>query len=173
MTEPSAPRHTDRPFPRYRFVPGEHPHPTAHPDGHSYGHEPEARLVKAEQWRDSPDYLFGADLYNHGFWWEAHEAWEGLWQLTDKQGTMGTYLKALIQVSACHLQFLMGQPRGVERLRRTSREYLEQVIAAVGEARYMGLALRPFADGVAAYYAERTVGGPHDPERFPYVVLGA
>ena len=64
----TAARYTDQPFPPYAFVPGEHPHPTRDPRGHSSSTEPEppVKSVAPVDWRDSPDYLFGADCYNHG-----------------------------------------------------------------------------------------------------------
>lgn len=166
-------RYTDCPFPAYRFIPGKHPHPTAHPEGHSYGEHPNAVYLPPGQWGDTVDYLYGADLYNNGYWWEAHEAWEGLWQLTDKQAPQGVFLKALIQVSACHLQFLMQQRRGVERLFRTGLAYLGQVSDAGSEAHYMGLDIPRFVEAVNAYYAALELGQAHDPDRYPYVLLRA
>ena len=170
-----ADRYCDEPFPPYRFVPGQHPHPTAHPDGHSYedGHPSGVTLIEPQDWATSTDYLYGADLYNHGYWWEAHEAWEGLWQVGDKQGTQGVFLKSLIQFSATHLNFMLGKQRGFDRLHRTSREYLSEVIAAVEGPRYMGLALTDFVGAVKDYYVQREVGQPHDPVSYPYVSLGS
>src|SRR4030095_3868699 len=83
-----APRYApQRPFPPYRFVPGLNPHPVSHPQGHSYRgrarEEPPPRFAP-ERWRENVDFLHGCDLYNHAYWWEAHEAWEGLWHLTRK-----------------------------------------------------------------------------------------
>ena len=77
----APPRYAPRlPFPSYAFLPGRDPHPQRDPAGHSYGeHGPTAVHVDADDWRDNEPYLFGVDLYNHGFLWEAHEAWEGIW----------------------------------------------------------------------------------------------
>ena len=57
------------------------PHPTQDERGHSYsrGEEAPALYFPPESWRENADYLYGVDLYNHGYLWEAHEAWEGLW----------------------------------------------------------------------------------------------
>ncbi|WIJ26896.1 DUF309 domain-containing protein [Devosia sp. RR2S18] len=38
------------------------------------------------------------DLFNHGYYWEAHEAWEDVWQLSEGQQRL--YLKALILLCA-------------------------------------------------------------------------
>ena len=57
-----------------------HPHPTNSPEGHSYGKEDEEHEKwDSDLWKDNEDYLFGIDLYNYHYYWEAHEAWEGLW----------------------------------------------------------------------------------------------
>jgi len=71
-----------RPLPPYSYVPGRLPHPISDPPGHSYGlHEislgevqqgPVASVSLVSGWRVSSDYLFGIDLFNHGFCWEAH-----------------------------------------------------------------------------------------------------
>ena len=41
---------------------------------------PTAVCVSPENWAKSHDHLYGC-LYNHAYWWEAREVWEGLWQL--------------------------------------------------------------------------------------------
>lgn len=165
-------------FPPYRFVPGRNPHPTAHPDGHSYhppgSPAPEVTFVDAANWRNSDDYLYGCDLYNHAYWWEAHEAWEGLWQLTDKKSVQGRFLQGLIQVSACHLKRYVAHGRGVERLLGSSVGYLKGVDREIGGAEFMGLALAGFLESLQAYYATfnpgRTVPA-HDPAHYPYAIL--
>jgi Domain of unknown function (DUF309) len=43
----------------------------------------------------SREYLHGIDLFNHGFYWGAHEAWEGLWVACGRRGPTATYLQAL------------------------------------------------------------------------------
>lgn len=172
-------RYTDRPFPPYRFIPGKHPHPTAHPDGHSYrapGEPPhEVHLITPENWADSENYLFASDLYNHGYWWEAHEEWEGLWQLTDKKSAQGRFLQGLIQVSACHLKFFVGHDDGVRRLLRTSMAHLEVAFADVGQRMYMGLNLQAHRNRVFDYYEWlRTIGSStHDSRQYPYILLGS
>jgi hypothetical protein len=42
----------------------------------------------------------GLDLFNHGYYWEAHEAWEGLWRVADRDGTLRMFFKGLILLSA-------------------------------------------------------------------------
>ena len=42
----------------------------------------------------------GLDLFNHGYYWGAHEAWEGLWQVADRDGPLRVLFKGLILLSA-------------------------------------------------------------------------
>ncbi len=62
-----------RRLPSYAYLPGKNPHPVRDPAGHSYKVEPP---VPAEASLDSDIFLWGLDLFNHGYYWEAHEAWK-------------------------------------------------------------------------------------------------
>src|SRR2546426_12089964 len=83
-----VPRYSQRPFPAYRYVPGLHPHPQRDPAGHSY--QPKPALNRhapwsIADWRTLDDWLYGVDLFNHFYFWEAHEAWEGLWAAVERE----------------------------------------------------------------------------------------
>ena len=69
-----------KPFPPYRHIPGVTPHPIRDPRGHSYGIEEvhDVDPLPPELWQQNEDYLYGVDLYNFAYWWEAHEAWGGV-----------------------------------------------------------------------------------------------
>ena len=161
----APPRLTSRAFPSYRHVPGLHPHPVAHPDGHSHdptgAHPPAGPLYDPARWRDMEDHLYGVDLYNAGFWWEAHEAWEGLWQQSDKRGVQGRFLQGLIQISAAHLKRHVDQPEGVERLLERARGHLAVPLATLSEGeRYMGLDLHAFVSRVNGWFGESSTAFP-------------
>ena len=132
-------------------------------------------MVSPAEWAQSIDYLYGCDLYNHAYWWEAHEAWEGLWQLTDKTGIQGRFLQGLIQASACHLKRFVRQAKGVERLRHTCLGYLRAVVDKTAGATFMGLDLVAFVRDFEAY--NHTCGArsdmtlDHDPRVYPYLRL--
>ena len=89
----------DQDLPPYAFLPGRDPHPTRDPRGHSYAStaEPEVPYIAAADWSENEAYLFGVDLYNHGFLWEAHEAWEGTWIVTKADEVQAEHLQGLIQ----------------------------------------------------------------------------
>jgi len=164
ITPPTGapPRYCEKVFPPYRYVPGLHPHPVAHPQGHSYHpagqHPPAQAWVPPERWSESLDYLYGNDLYNNGYWWEAHEAWEGLWQQTEKGGPQGRFLQGLIQISAAHLKNHVGHAEGVERLLARAFEHLES--ARTKDGIYMGLDLDDFMARARRYFAELNTPSP-------------
>jgi hypothetical protein len=108
------PRHLpDDPLPPYTYVPGRTPHPISDPAGHSFGHRP-APLASfdPEKWRDCRPYLRGIDLFNHGYYWEAHEAWEVLWHAAGKRGPTADFIKALVQLAVAGVKYLEDKPTG-------------------------------------------------------------
>ena len=79
----------------------------------------------------SPMFRRGVALFNAGYYWEAHEAWEGLWHAYGRRGPTADVLKALIKLAAAGVKVREGQrarrahprasaPRTV-RQRRSSR----------------------------------------------------
>ncbi len=98
-------RYTTAAFPSYRYVPGKgRPHPVRDPRGHSYGTPAEAVQLDAEQWSSCETYLVAVDLFNHGYYWEAHEELERLWRGTGRRTETGVFLQGLIQVAAAFLK---------------------------------------------------------------------
>jgi predicted metal-dependent hydrolase len=142
-----------RAFPPYAFLPGRDPHPTRDPRGHSYGRaEPAAGYLPSERWRENEDYLFGIDLYNHGYLWEAHEVWERLWHASKGDPLQADLYQGLIQCAAAALKVPMGQPRGLASLTRLAVEKLERVARAAG-GDYMGLDLFELVQEMRAFAA--------------------
>jgi len=92
--DPAPPRYTETAFPAYRylpFVPGI-PHPRRDPAGHSYGHEEDYLPgFVADDWRDCHSFLYGIDLFNRGYWWEAHEAWEAVLLAAGQETPTGNF----------------------------------------------------------------------------------
>jgi uncharacterized protein len=160
-----APR---RPFPPYAFLPGRDPHPTGDPRGHSYGTtESRPPYCPSESWASNEVYLFGVDLYNHGYLWEAHEAWEGLWHSSKRDPTQAEFLQGLIQCTAAALKVRMAQPRGLERLAELGTARCERVAQVAGD-RYMGLDVPEFVHQFRAFAASR----PANAEARPLLVIG-
>jgi predicted metal-dependent hydrolase len=135
----------DRELPPYAYVPGQAPHPTRDRDGHSFGNEPDTPAPPdPENWRSCRDYLYGIDLFNHGFYWEAHEAWEGLWVACGRQGTRATYLQALINLAATGFKARWGSARGMRANAKTAARLFRSAARQLGpqNRRYMGFDVR-------------------------------
>ena len=143
-----ATRYSSQDFPPYRYVPGLHPHPTNSPDGHSYGEEDEeSGKWDSELWKDNPEYLFGIDLYNYHYYWEAHEAWEGLWIASVRNSSEHRFLQGLIKLGAALLKIRMAEYEiqdliGARNLARSGIDLLSKV----GTDQFMGLDIPKFLE---------------------------
>ena len=95
---------TNLQFPSYAFVPGESPHPVRADAGAHGLPEPS----------DEPTAIrFGVDLFNHGYYWEAHEVWEGPWRQAPAGSDRKLFLQALIRLAAAALKLRLGSVAGV------------------------------------------------------------
>jgi len=118
-------------LPDYRFVPGVNPHPFRHPDGHMYtdGSSPkEEHWDEGMDWRKDPRFLYAADLFDHRYYWEAHEQWEALWHFASPDGDTKAVLQSLIQIAAAMLQHHMGSSRGASSLLGRASERLMPIL---------------------------------------------
>lgn len=106
----------DEPFPPSPYVPGRTPRPPKDSPG-----EPSAGEVVLPPpfdpvcWRDSRSFLRGVDLFNGGFYWEAHEEWERLWHAAGRFGPTADFLKGLIKLAAAGVKAYEQRPAGVRR----------------------------------------------------------
>jgi predicted metal-dependent hydrolase len=101
-------------LPSYNYIPGgPWPHPTSDPRGHAFGQVHRPAPIPPSSWWESPDYLRGVELFNAGFYWEAHEAWEGLWHAHGRTGATADLLKGLIKLAAAGLKVRQAQWHGV------------------------------------------------------------
>ncbi len=132
----------EAPLPPYSYVSGRFPHPIRDPAGHSYGHSlREATPLDPAYWQLSREYLLGCDLFNHGYYWEAHETWEGVWNACGRRGVEADFLKGLIKLAAAGVKVREGRPEGVARHGSRAGTLFRGVRAIVGSGRYMGLDL--------------------------------
>ena len=141
----------NEPFPPYSFVPGRFPHPTSDPAGHSFGQSPGSSrsgeppgLSRRTPWPECLPYLRGIDLFNHGYYWEAHEAWEGLWHAAGRRGPKADFLKGLIKLSAAGVKVRQGMPEGARRHAARAGELFRRAEGSLGP-RYLGLSLNELA----------------------------
>jgi predicted metal-dependent hydrolase len=137
-----------KPLPPYSYVSGHFPHPIRDPAGHMHGHDDAVCCAPdPRRWSESPDYLYGIDLFNHGYYWESHEQWEGLWHACQRTGAVGDFLKALIKLAAAGVKARERRPAGVTRHARRACELFKSVAeeAAGSTSSFMGLDLRQLA----------------------------
>lgn len=140
MSEP--PRYApDHKLPPYAFLPNVHPHPRTQPGGHSYKQElPEAPPLEPERWGDSAGLRFGVDLFNRGYYWEAHEAWEAVWQASGRTTDPAQFVQALIMLAGARLKQLTRSAKGTRMLAEGAMERLERLRAG-GGGTYAGASL--------------------------------
>jgi hypothetical protein len=123
-------------LPPYSYVPGSGlPHPIGDERGHSFGrHEPPAIPLSEENWRRNDAWLYAIDLFNHGYYWEAHEAWESLWHACGRSGPVADLLKGLIKLAAAGVKSREGRPAGVKQHATRAVELLTAGKSVLGQA---------------------------------------
>lgn len=91
--------------------------------GHMFG-SPEEKIDAADGPAVQATHVWAMDLFNHGFYWEAHEAWEGLWHAFGRSGPKADFVKGLIKLSAAGVKAREGNATGVTRHARRAAELL-------------------------------------------------
>jgi uncharacterized protein len=133
------------PLPPYAYVPGHDlPHPLTDPRGHSHATHAQSGDVPAmialgaplaadpAVRRDAlaaalaadPRWLHALDLFNGGWYWEAHEAWEGFWNALGRTTPEARFVQGLIHLAAAAVKIREGKPAGVGRHTQRARELL-------------------------------------------------
>jgi hypothetical protein len=87
----------------------------------------------------SEDYLYGVDLYNGTYWWEAHEVFEAFWHAYGRSTPAGNFFQALIHCAAANLKREIGNEqatrnlvsRALTRLRECPVQYMGLDTAAL------------------------------------------
>ena len=98
-------------FPAYSYVPGLWPHPHSHRRGHRFG--PPYPATHIDDIDNDPTFRLGIDLFDNGYYWEPHEAWEHLWYAAGRRGPMADLLKGLIQLAVAGVKVREGREDGV------------------------------------------------------------
>ncbi|MCI0379040.1 MAG: DUF309 domain-containing protein [Gemmataceae bacterium] len=141
----------DEPLPPYGYVPGRFPHPVSDPAGHSYGVKEAAIAFDPDSWRQCRAYLRGIDLFNHGYYWEAHEAWEQLWHATGKHGVYADFFKGLVQLAVAGVKVRQGIDEAVRSHARRAAELFRGISKKSERESLLGLELEElitFADSI-------------------------
>ncbi|WP_164102863.1 DUF309 domain-containing protein [Candidatus Laterigemmans baculatus] len=136
-------------LPPYTYIPRRSPHPISDPAGHSFGRSPSPPLALVD-WQQSVEYCHAVDLFNHGYYWEAHEEWEGLWQVAGRRSPLAQALQGLIKLAAAGVKTAAGSEKGRRRHASRAAELFDQAAAAPAEIqtalrRATGLSLEQLA----------------------------
>jgi predicted metal-dependent hydrolase len=123
-----------------------------------------------DHWRNIP--FRGLDLFNHGYYWEAHEAWEGLWQVADRDGTLRTLFKGLILLSAAGVKIRERKNAAAARHAKRAAALLRQLMKVPDRAfeRALGMspaALAECAEGATRIPADLQATAPGEPRNPP------
>lgn len=160
LCDPAWPRYLpDLALPPYRHLPGQTPHPHTHPQGHRFALTGPDQPLTSENWQTHRAYLAGVDLYNHAFWWEAHEAWEGPWGISAPE--CRRHLQGLVQLAAALIKWHQGNQRGMAKLARSSRALLAEVVAE--HPHHLGLDLSDLLQRADIFFAAPPESGTANP----------
>jgi hypothetical protein len=121
------------PLPPYSYVPGHGlPHPVNDPAGHLYSARASAheQLVSISTLAENVRWLYALDLFNSGFYWEAHEVWESFWNTFGRTTSEAKFVQGLIHLAAAAVKIREGKPTGVLRHTQRSRELLGDLKSA-------------------------------------------
>jgi hypothetical protein len=124
-----------RSLPPYAYVPGHGlPHPINDPAGHLHGMQHEELAVVPDSFATDPEWLYAIDLFNSGYYWEAHEGWEQFWNALGRTTPEARQVQGLIHLAAAAVKIREGKPEGVARHTRRARELLGDVkVSRVGD----------------------------------------
>jgi predicted metal-dependent hydrolase len=105
---------------------------------------------------DSPlvpsDLLSGAEHFNRGDYFEAHEEWEKAWY--GREGEEGRFLKGLIQVAVSLYHLESGNLAGARKVMGTALDYLKEFPSSRS-----GVDLDNLRRQMAPLYQELQAGG--------------
>lgn len=134
--------------------------------------------VTAEASLGSDVFLWGLDLFNHGYYWEAHEAWEGLWQVADRRGQPRIFFKGLILLSAAGVKIREGKHAAAVRHAGRAAALLRQLTKVPDRTfeRTLGMspaALAEYAEAAARIPAALQATAPGLPHPVFNFILGS
>jgi hypothetical protein len=111
-------RDQDSGLPPYTYVPGG---PWPHPN--RVKKDASAPIPPAHgDPADSPVFRRGVALFDAGYYWEAHEAWEALWHAAGRRGATADVLRGLIKLAAAGIKVRERREPGVKTHARRAAE---------------------------------------------------
>ncbi len=105
-------------LPPYTYVPGG---PWPHPN-RSKGAASDPIPQPHGDVAGSPLFRRGVELFDAGYYWEAHEAWEVLWHAAGRRGPTADVLRGLIKLAAAGIKVRERREPGVRTHARRAAE---------------------------------------------------
>ena len=116
-------RHSKRNFPPYKFIPGKFPHPEKE-GGYHFGKELIFKAIGPNLF-ENEDFLYALDLYNYGYFWEAHVFLEGLWhQVRKGDDPKAALFKGMIKLCAAGVKREQGMEKAALGHEKRAQELL-------------------------------------------------
>lgn len=103
--------------------------------------------IDKSNWQSCETYLYGIDLFNHGYWWEAHEALEPVWLAAGKETETGLFVQGLIQIAVANLKNVQGATDVAQRMAMTGLDKMRRM-----EGICLGIDVRRFCTEVKAFF---------------------
>lgn len=170
------PRYTELDLPQWRYLPGR----VAAADSARL----EPVLATVDQGGDPQTvqkltaFLFGVDLYNAGFFWEAHEVWEPVWMSLPPNSRERIACQALIQAANGCLKLGIGRSAAFAKLAAEVARLVRDAASQGGLV--AGIALDRWAAGFLDFAAAVAAAGvpaagfdPTAAEGFPFITIDA
>lgn len=85
-------------FPESPYIPGG---ALAHPDSVV---AQDFIALAGHKWKMNKCWLLGVDFFNHGYVWEAHEAWEYVWNAYGRKSEEALFVQAMIFCTAARVK---------------------------------------------------------------------
>jgi Domain of unknown function (DUF309) len=123
----------------------------------------------------SDAFLWGLDLFNHGYYWEAHESWEGLWQVADRDRPLRVLFKGLILLSAAGVKIREHKNAAAARHAKRAAALFRQLPdrAFEGALGMSPAALAECAEAATRIPADLQATAPGQPQAVFNFILGA
>ena len=104
------------------------------------------KITEPARWQENRTYRAGWNLYDAGFYWEAHELWEAVWLACRPNSLEQRFLKMIIQNSNARLKEAMDRDKAAARLRDEVGHLLGEMkgVLGPGTSSYMGVELELF-----------------------------
>ena len=114
-------RYTELELPIEPYIPGKNKRP--HFSSYKLHNRP-ATSIQECRGDKNRHLLYGIDLFNNGYYWEAHEAWEDLCRIEENR-EFRAVLQGLIQITGGAVKLIQGNSNGVIKLWTSAMKYLK------------------------------------------------